>query len=202
MTISLIISILALGVSCLTAWFTLLRRGMVLMTQPTVIFFGPDGGSKSDNPPLKVFLRTLLYATSKRGRIVESMYIRLRRGETTQNFNIWVYGDKQLVRGSGLFVPESGVAANHHFMLPSDGTSFHFLEGKYTVEVFATVVGQRGSRLLHAIQLELTGTEATALKQGDQGIYFDWGPDAAKYVGHIRSKREPELPHLIHDLLG
>ncbi len=39
---SLTISVLALAVSSVTAWLTLFRRGTVKMTQPTVIFFGPD----------------------------------------------------------------------------------------------------------------------------------------------------------------
>ena len=104
MNISFVISALALVVSMVTAWLTLFRRGTVLMTQPTVIYFGPDGPPSSANHPLKVYLRTLLYATSKRGCIIESMYTRVRRGETTQNFNIWVYGEDKLTRGSGLFV--------------------------------------------------------------------------------------------------
>jgi hypothetical protein len=51
----------------------------------------------------KVFLRTLLYSTSKRGVVIENMYVTARRGETRQNFNIWVYRDSgRLSRGSGL----------------------------------------------------------------------------------------------------
>lgn len=196
-TISLVVSALALAISGLTAWLTLLRRGEVLMTQPTMLFFGPDGGPSSENPPLKVYLRTLLYATSKRGRIIESMYVRLRRGETSQNFNIWVYGDKQLARGSGLFVPETGVASNHHFMLPADGTNFHFLPGKYVVEVFASIVGQHEPRLLQTVELYLSTDEATALKRGDCGVYFDWGPDAGKYHSHVESKREASFPDFL-----
>jgi len=38
-SLSLVISGLALGVSSLTAWLTLFRRGTIKMTQPTVIFF-------------------------------------------------------------------------------------------------------------------------------------------------------------------
>jgi len=117
--------------SAVTAWLTLFRRGTVKMTQPTVIFFGPDNLRSRDEPALpKVFLRTLLFATSKRGRVVESMHIALSRNETQQNFNIWVYGDEKLVRGSGLFVGETGIAANHHFLTPRDGSSFHFTEGR------------------------------------------------------------------------
>ena len=108
--ISVTISVLALCVSAVTAWLTLFRRGTVKMTQPTVIYFGPDSPRSRDEVPLpKVYLRTLLFATSKRGRVVESMHIALSRNETNQNFNIWVYGDERLVRGSGLFVGETGI---------------------------------------------------------------------------------------------
>jgi hypothetical protein len=83
---------------------------------------GPDTPRASDEPPLpKVFLRTLLFLTSKRGRVIECMYVALSRNETRQNFNIWVYGaEKKLVRGSGLFVGETGVEANHHFRVLFD----------------------------------------------------------------------------------
>ena len=202
-TISLAVSVLALAISGLTAWLTLLRKGTVFMTQPTVIFFGPDGGPNSNDPRWKIYLRTLLYATSKRGCIVESMYVRLRRGETSQNFNIWVYGDKKvLVRGSGLFVPETGVAANHHFLLPPDGTAFQFLSGNHTLEVFASLVGEPASRLLYSVQLEVNAQQAHALKEDDQGLYFDWGPDAAKYHSHLQAKRKPDFPDMLRDLVG
>ena len=89
--IGLVISALALAVSVVTAWLTLLRRGRVRMTQPTVIYFGPDGGLRDDSEPpaMKVFLRTLLYSTGKRGQIAENMFVRLQRGESRQNLNIW-----------------------------------------------------------------------------------------------------------------
>ena len=63
------------------------------------------------NAAAKNYLRSLLFSTSRRGRIIESMHVALSRNETHQNFNIWVHGDEKLVRGSGLFVGESGVAA-------------------------------------------------------------------------------------------
>ena len=136
--IPIVASILALVISAITAWLTLFRRGTVKMTQPTVIFFGPDTPRSRDEPSLpKVFLRTLLFSTSKRGRIVQSMYVSLSRNETVQSFNIWVYGDDKLVRGSGLFVGESGIAANHHFLIPREGVSFHFVEGHYRLSVYA-----------------------------------------------------------------
>jgi hypothetical protein len=121
---SITISILALCVSSGTAWLTLFRSGTVKMTQPTVIFLGPDPPrSRNESPSPKIYLRTLLFSTSQRGRVIQSMYVALSRNEMRQNFNIWVYGEERLVRGSGLFVGETGVVANHHFLTPKDTTN-------------------------------------------------------------------------------
>jgi hypothetical protein len=111
-TLAITVAILSLAVSSVTAWLTLFRRGTVRMTQPTVIYFGPDASRPWGRSALpKVYLRTLLFATSKRGRVIESMHVALHRSETHQNFNIWVYDERhQLVRGSGLFVGETGIA--------------------------------------------------------------------------------------------
>lgn len=193
--IASIISALALSVSVLTAYLTLFRRGTIRMTQPTVVFFGPDGGpSEAGHSSSKVFLRTLLYATSKRGRIVESMFVRLSLGETRQNFNIWIYGDNALARGSGLFVGENGVACNHHFLLPKDGAAFEFRAGSYVLEVFAKLAGAEQQLRLLSIQLTLPDRLAADLRNPRAGIYFDWGPDSQHYHAHIDLKAEPMLP--------
>jgi hypothetical protein len=126
---SLGISCLALLVSGITAWLTFFRKGELVMTQPTVVFFGPDG-SRFDSNKNKVYLRTLLYSTAKRGPVLESLHVSLQRNESKQNFNIWVYGEKgNLTRGSGLFVAQDGVTFDHHFLLPDDGADFQFLSG-------------------------------------------------------------------------
>src|SRR6266481_1055707 len=152
--VSLAISTLSLAVSALTARLTLFRRGTVKMTQPTVIFFGPDTPrSHSDTPLPKVYLRTLLFSTSKRGRVIESMHVALSRNETHQNFNIWVYGEETLARGSGLFVGETGITANHHFLIPRDGSSFRFTEGRYRMDVFVKLLGDRSQTLLFSQKL-------------------------------------------------
>jgi hypothetical protein len=72
----------------------------------------------------------------------------LRRNEAVQNFNIWVHGDDKLVRGSGLFVGETGVAANHHFLTPRDGNAFQFVQGRYRLEVYAHLLGDKEANLL------------------------------------------------------
>ena len=187
-TVSIIISVAALAVSVTTAWLTLLRRGTIQMTQPTLVFFGPDGNGGDP----KVFLRTLLYSTAKRGQIVENMFIKLHRHESVQTFNIWVYGDGPLARGSGLFVGENGVACNHHFLLPKDGTDFQWLPGEYVVEARASLVGRRRSLLLCSIRLNLTDQQAAMMRAGRFGVYFDWGPDSGSYHSHLDER--PKLP--------
>ena len=150
------ISLLALGVSGLTAWLTLFRRGTVQMTQPMVIFFGPDGPDHSGtSPSSKVFLRTLIFSTAKRGRVIESMYLTLTRNESRQNFNIWIYGTETLVRGSGLYVDETGMATNHHFLLPEDETNFVFSEGSHTIDVRAKLLGDASLVRLFSQRLDV-----------------------------------------------
>lgn len=198
---SIVLSTLALALSAATAWLTLFRSGRVRMTRPTVVFFGPDGGSGSNGESRpKVFLRTLLFSTSQKGRIVESMYVSLRRGETRQTFNIWVYGDKQLARGSGRYVGHTGVSCNHHFLLPDDGTGYRFLSGRYTVEVYATLVGERRPRILSTLELVVSDAVGTHLQSAGAGVYFDWGPDSNAYHPHVETRSEPPIPPIAFSL--
>ena len=190
--LAIVISVLSLLVSVTTAWLTLFRRGTVKMTQPTVIYFGPDAGSTAADPRPKVFLRTLLFSTAKRGRVLQCMHIALSRNETHQNFNVWVYGNDKLARGSGLFVGETGVEANHHFLAPRDGTTFRFAEGRYRLEVFAHLLGDEHRTRLFLQTLDVTRELAASLAAAPTaGLYFDWGPDTEGYLPHIQT-RPPE----------
>lgn len=188
-TVSLIISIIALAISGLTAWLTLLRRGTLKTTRPAVIFFGQDqpvDGETVGKP--KIFLRSLLFSTAKRGAIIESLYVTLSRNESRQSFNIWVYGEQKLVRGSGLFVPEGGFSANHHFLAPNDGHVFVFEPGRYNLSVYANVLGRRDTSLLLTQPLEINSAESEALKSGECGLYFDWSPATGSYISHVDRK--------------
>jgi hypothetical protein len=201
---SIVISVVSLLVSITTAWLTLFRRGTVKMTQPTIIFFGPDTPrSKSDGPLPKVFLRTLLFATAKRGRIVESMHVALCRNETHQNFNIWVYGNEKLVRGSGLFVGETGVEANHHFLAPRDASAFRFTEGLYRLDVFARLLGDQSQVRLFSQTLDISRELAASLAEPHTGVYFDWGPDSMRYLPHVENRPpSPDAEDFLRALSG
>ena len=187
--LSLGIAILALLGSAFTAWLTLLRRGAVRMTQPTVVFFGPDGGRPDRKPLPKIFLRTLLYSTADRGQVVETMFVTLTRGKDATAFGIWVYGDP-LVRGSGVYVGREGLAANHHFLLRDD-VPFRFTPGPYDLEVFATTVRHRKPQSLWRLSLAVSPDDGRALA-GEFGLYFDWNPQARRFEAHVDPR--PQLP--------
>ncbi|WP_050030822.1 hypothetical protein [Verrucomicrobium sp. BvORR034] len=195
-----VVAFLSLIVSGLTAWFTFFRRGSLRMTQPTLIFMGPDG-PRFDGRKNKIYLRTLLYSTAKRGMVIESLHIALHRNDTKQNFNIWVYGERsELKRGSGLYVPQEGVALDHHFLQPEDGASFGFLAGAYRLTLFAKLVGDGAATELITIPLTITETRAAELAQPQTGLYFDWSPDQQSYHAHADSR--PESAQLLQQLLG
>jgi len=184
--IGISISLVALTISAATAWFTLFHRGRLLMTQPTSIFFGPDG-SHFEGAESKIYLRTLLYSSSRRGQVVESMFVTIQRGETKQNFSIWVHGGRKndLSRGSGLFVAHEGITLNHHFLLPPDGSTFSFLAGNYRLSVYAKLVGATSPMKLAEIPLVISESQAARMQKANTGLFYDWGPDQGSYFSHI-----------------
>jgi len=195
---TLIISIVAIILSAITFWLTRVKKGAVKMTKPTVIFFGPDGPGADHK---KVFIRTLLYSTSDQGQYIQNMFIRLHKGESIQNFNVWVYDNNGLVRGSGLFIDKSGIACNHHFLMPKDGTSYDFLAGEYLVEVFVETV-KRNPKKIFQQQLIISESQEEQMKEKKAGMYFDWAPNSQNYLSHIDTgpRKEKELTDLIKKL--
>jgi len=187
--ISLIISIVALTISGATFWLTKIKKGIVKMTRPTVIFFGPDGGGQEHK---KVFIRTLLYSTSEKGQYIQNMYIRLQRGESVQNFNVWVYDNNGLVRGSGLFVNKTGIACNHHFLLPKDGTNYNFLSGDYILQVYVEVVDEN-PRIIFEQNIFLSKEHEGEMLTKKIGTYFDLDPNTQNYYSHVDTTPEKGL---------
>jgi hypothetical protein len=135
-----------------------------------------------------------LFATAKRGGVVESMHVTLWRNETRQNFNIWAHGNGKLVRGSGLFVGDTGVEANHHFLAPRDAEGFRFTEGHYRLEVFARLLGDKKQTRPFSQSLEISRELASSLAEPDTGVYFDWGPDSLRYLPHVDNRQPSPDP--------
>jgi hypothetical protein len=196
--VTLLISALALATSIVTAWLTLFRRGTIRMTHPTVIYLGADGGPSS-NKTSKVYLRALLFCTAKRGRVLETMYVTLRRTEARQDFSVWVIGEDKLNRGSGLFVSENGVVANHHFLSAECDGSFTFREGIHHLTVFAKLVDEKNARKMFEQDLQIDAQQATSLRDEKSGLYFDWVPETGKYIPNLKTKREELSPSDVLD---
>ena len=128
-----------------TAWFTILRRGTIRSTLPSFIAFRYDFVGKV-HPQAKIFLRVLLYSTGKRGLVLENLSLRVHEGTRSEEFAFWGHGDKDLVRGSGLFLGENGVVTNHHFNPINSEELFVFSPGAYDLELVAKLVNR--SRLV------------------------------------------------------
>ncbi|ATQ41701.1 hypothetical protein CSW64_04370 [Caulobacter mirabilis] len=183
--VSIIIASLSLGISATTAWLTLFRRGRLAMTKPHVVFFGFDDVPKVT---AKIFLRGLLYSTAARGQVIEGMFAKLTRTGSEQTFGFWGYGETtRLNVGSGLFVGQTGVAVNHHFVLSVHEAEYRFMAGAYTVEVFARLAGVRAPRRLQTVEIVVTDSHAKALRR-HEGVLFELNPDGAGYSGHARPR--------------
>ena len=182
--ISISIAVTSLVISLGTFWLAFVHRGRLAMTKPTIVFFGYDTVPK---PTPKVFLRTLLYSTARRGQVVEGMYARVRHGEDERVFSFWGYGEtEKLSAGSGLHVSRGGLAANHHFVLSVHEEDYRFKPGTHEIEVIADVVGRRKPVILSVIKLSVSDELATAL-QRQEGVLFERMIGGA-YEGHARPR--------------
>jgi hypothetical protein len=178
--IPLVISAVSLILSITVAWLTLFRRGTLGMTQPMLI------GFLHEAEQAKIFYRAMLYATGKRGHIVEALYLRVKRGNRNDNFNFWMYGEaKDLKIGSGLRVGEDGVSFNHHFLPSKEAPSYAFLAGEFTIELHAAILNRRAPVLLSKVTLTLSDEQAAALLDPSKGVLFTWNPDSRGYCGNV-----------------
>ncbi len=185
--ISSIVSIFALAVSLFTLWYTILRRGSIRSTHPSFIALRYDFVGKPV-PQAKVFLRTLLFSTGKRGLVIENLFLRISEGTRSEEFSFWGYGDKDIVRGSGIFVPEIGIVTYHHFNPLHTEKLFMFSQGRYTLELVAKVVAKRNLISLWTIELDVPAGAYDTNIPRDRAIYFNWSPEEQRYIASIEKR--------------
>ncbi len=94
-------------------------------------------------------------------------------------------GTKGLKIGSGLRVGEDGVSCNHHFLPPSDISSFVFIAGEYAIETYAKILNQHKPVLLSTVRLSVSSEIADALCDRTMGALFTWRPDLQEYRGDV-----------------
>lgn len=185
--LSPIVSVIALAASLFTLWFTILRRGTIRSTHPAFVAVRYDFVNKTV-PQAKIFLRMLLFSTGKRGRVVESLFLLVSDGQRQTEFSFWGMGEKDLVRGSGLFVSETGIATNHHFNPLEADKLFLFRPGTYSLELRAKLLGKRANTSLWKILLQIPpnafGDEVTP----DVAVYFNWSPERGQYISSVEHR--------------
>ncbi len=190
--ISPIVSVIALSISLFTLWYSILRRGTIHSTNPLFVAILYDF-AKEKNPNAKIFLRTLLYSTSKRGQVIESLSLRVREGKRLTEFSFWGYGDKDLVRGSGIFVPDTGVATNHHFNPINLDMPFLFSGGTYSLELVAKRVGQKSLISLWSITLQVPAEPFANGPKEEAAIFYNWSLEQKRYVASIETSNQRHL---------
>ena len=180
-----VFSFLSLGVSGTTIYYTWLRRGRLAMTKPTLVSLGFEPGNR---PTAKILLRTLLYSTAPQGKMIERLFVKLVCGGREHIFGVWGHGwTTELSPGSGLFVGQTGVSANHHFSLSAHKPACDFAAGDYTIQVFAQEPGQSAPALLSELKIAVDAAHAKALAQRES-VLFELEPETRNYRGQVRAE--------------
>ena len=123
------------------------------MVKPSQVWFG---FSKPSRKGAAIFIKSLLYTSGLQGRVIESMYVTLNKGETKQSFNIWNIGQKSnMYRPGGLRVDKAGYLGDHVFLLPKNSQEFQFSDGKYLLEIYARIAGDTSPKKLQSIHLNI-----------------------------------------------
>jgi len=182
--ISNILSAAAITLSAVTLWLTVLRRGSLKMTKPTLIFFGTDGGSMQQR---KIVIRTHLFSTSQRGITIENMFVKLWHKDVIQTFGYWGFHEEKMARGTGLFVDQTGVTYYHHFVILDTESTFRFQPGPQIIEVYASLFDSE-PRLLDQVTLTIDEETAKAMEHPAMGLEFNLEPERRIYVSHLQPR--------------
>jgi hypothetical protein len=119
---------------------------------------------------------------------LKNLFLRVSEGARTEEFSFWGYGEKDLVRGSGIFVPETGVVTNHHFNPLHTDTLFQFSHGTYKLELIAKLVGRKRLISLWSIALEVPSGVFDKSIARDTAVYFNWSLEEQRYFGSIEKR--------------
>jgi len=201
--LTLAIASAALLLSGWNLWLSQFRRGRILLTQPTIFFFGWDDNRGTPTP--KVMLRSALFATGSRGQVIENLSVVVRTDDGAFEFPFWGYDDgKGMVRGSGsgIYVGSTGHLAYHHFNPISDDNVFAYTGKTYEIEVHAKPFGRAKGIVLGKYKLDLDDSEAAeALAHCEGGVMWNWSPQERRYYLEY-SPRPFEWPALVKKLVG
>jgi hypothetical protein len=168
---------LSLAVSGVTLYLTLLRKGTLAMTKPTALFFVRDGPG---GPP-KIAVTALLYSTSKRGQVVESMFLRLERDGQVQAFNEWIYWEGSKVQLGGVKVGDEGRTTFDHFLMSRGAGNYDLRPGRYQVSIHARLVGRTAPVQLFRTGFTVDDEHASAVGPQGPGLALLLDPETGGY---------------------
>lgn len=94
------------------------------------------------------------------------------------------------------------MAANHHFLTPDDGNAFRFIAGRYTLRIYARLLGDAAAKQLFAQDLDVSTELASQLTEPGIGLYFDWGTDSLRYLPHVEHRAPSPDPEQFLAALG
>lgn len=188
-----LISLIALVASLGALYKSYLEVGDVKMVRPSMIVFAHDQrGGWPEPSPAKVVLRSLLFGTSERGRIIESLYLAVRHEDERHTFHSWtVRQEGALDTGGGLYVPRSGVLAWHYFLVLPDRPHFRWSAGKYQLQLLARLVGTRGTRVIWKGELQLPPDMELDGQSDSLQVWFNLDPTTGSYVPTVEYRTEP-----------
>ncbi|TAN29640.1 MAG: hypothetical protein EPN31_06065 [Castellaniella sp.] len=120
--------------------------------------------------------------------VVEQLFLRVSERARQTEFSFWGHGDAKLVRGSGLFVPKTGVATNHHFNPTDADTLFRFSGGLYSLELMASLVGRKQLVSLWNIALEVPSGVFDTSIANNKAIFYNWSSQTCSYVMSVEDR--------------
>jgi hypothetical protein len=127
-----------------------------------------------------------IYSTPM-GSNAANLYVRLERECASQIFPIWRHGIGNPVRGAGLYIGTKAKADAYYFLLPDEGTGYHFSEGTYKLEIFIEKDGKRPKMTFSEV-LTVSHEQAQQMKRRRMGIDFIWMPSEKKYMGKVGNR--------------
>src|SRR3546814_9615145 len=90
---------------------------------------------------------------------------------------------------------DTGIVANHHFLLPKNDNNFKFQSGTYCLEVHASILVDKRTKMLFSEVFEISSAEASTIASGMGGRYFDWGPLSNRYISYLdHPTQRPPVP--------
>ena len=163
-SLAILISTLALTVSVLTFSLTFFWGGKIKYSKPSQIWMGYSADQK--RAPL-VYFRFYAHSTGLAGKLIEALFLEVKRGQAHQKFNIWTAnvgsGYKNL---AGMQVFKNGMSLENIFQPDRSDQKFQFLAGMYEFKLFSKEIKSQTPKQIAHVKYELTKEQCELIEEG------------------------------------